>query len=248
LSIDFQLCDFAGHSSGLFGESQQVIIASMQIRAGRHSLLLLMPFFISVCASSPRGVIILCAGDSITAKAYPHFLQQIFNKEGLKARVLNYGRSGFTSGEYLRFLETNGERLRAERPDIVLIELGTNDVRADADHTPTDAFKDNMKKIIAIFRAFQSRAGKMPQILLATIPPIPSDTPLPFAPESGQRVSEEINPALLSISSEENLPLVDNYALFLNQPDLLPGVHPSRDGYRRLAENWFAALKPFLER
>lgn len=207
-----------------------------------------MPFFISVCASSPRGVIILCAGDSITAEAYPHFLQQIFNKEGLKARVLNYGRNGFTSGEYLRFLEKNRERLEGERPDIILLELGTNDVRTDADHTPTDVFKDNMKKIVAIFHAFKSRAGKRSQMLLATIPPVPSDTPLPFAPESGQRVFEEINPALRSISSEEKVPLVDNYALFLNKPDLLPGVHPSMEGYRRLAENWFTALKPFLGR
>lgn len=218
----------------------------MQIRIGRYSLLLLMPFFISVCASAPRGVIVFCAGDSITAGGYPHFLQRLFNGEGLRVRVLNYGRSGFTSGQYLDFLERNTERLKAERPDFILIQLGTNDVRVDADHTPTDVFRSHMMKIIAVFRGFRNRSGNAPGILLATIPPVPKETPLPFAPESAERVSAEINPAVRSIAAKENLPLVDNYALFLGRPDLLPDVHPSNDGYRFLAGNWFSALKPLI--
>jgi len=221
-------------------------MAPMQIRIGRYSLLLLLPFFISVCASSPRGIIVFCAGDSITAGAYPHFLQRLFNGEGLRARVLNYGRSGFTSGQYLDFLERNTERLKAERPDFVLIQLGTNDARVDADHTPTDVFRSHMMKIIAVFRGFRSRSGNAPGILLATIPPVPEETPFPFAPESAERIGAEINPAIRSIAAEEKLPLVDNHALFLGRPDLLPDVHPSNDGYRILAGNWFSSLIPLI--
>ncbi len=220
----------------------------MQIRVGRHSILLLLPLFISVCSSSPRGLIVLCAGDSITAEAYPHFLQRLFNDAGMKARVLNYGRSGFTSGEYLGFLEKNREKLAAERPDFVLLQLGTNDVRADVDNTPADVFARNMKRIIAIFRGFRSRADKTPQVLLATVPPVPDGTPLPFSPESSRRVTEDINPGVRALSAEDGIPLVDNYSLFRENPGLLPGVHPSREGYQRLAENWFSALKPFFRR
>jgi lysophospholipase L1-like esterase len=218
----------------------------MQIRVGRHSLLLLMPLFVSVCSSSPRGFIVFCAGDSITAEAYPHFLQRLFNDSGLRGRVLNHGRSGDTSGEYLDYLEKNAEKLAAEHPDFVLLQLGTNDVRMDADSTPNDVFIAHMKKLVAIFRGFRSRAGKTPQILLATVPPIPSGTDFPFSPESSRRVAEEINPAVRAISAEAGLPVVDNYGLFLANPGLLPGVHPTKDGYRLLAENWFSALKPFL--
>ncbi len=207
-----------------------------------------MPFFISFCSTAPRGVIVLCAGDSITAEAYPHFLQRIFNSQGIKAKVLNYGRNGHTSGEYLSFLEKSGARLKAERPDFILIELGTNDVRADSDFTPTPVFRSNMKRIIEIFRAFESRTGKAPMILLATIPPVPRGTPFPFTPESVSRVEAEINPAIKSICQEERIPLVDHYTFFIQEPGLLPGVHPSAEGYRRLAGRWFDALQPFLSK
>jgi lysophospholipase L1-like esterase len=220
----------------------------MQLRLGKHSVLLLMPFFISFCSTSPEGIIVFCAGDSITAEAYPHFLQRIFNSEGRRAKVLNYGRNGHTSGEYLSFLEKNRDRLEAECPDFILLELGTNDVRADIDLTPTSVFKSNMKRIIEIFRSFKSRSGKTPVIFLATIPPVPEGTPLPFTPESVARVEAEINPALKSISQEERIPLVDNFTLFFKEPGLLRGVHPTLEGYRRLARRWFESLQPFLSK
>lgn len=220
----------------------------MQLRLGKHSVLLLMPFFISFCSTSPEGIIVFCAGDSITAEAYPHFLQRIFNSEGRRAKVLNYGRNGHTSGEYLSFLEKNRARLEAECPDFILLELGTNDVRADIDLTPTPVFKSNMKRIIEIFRSFKSRSGKTPVIFLATIPPVPEGTPFPFTPESVARVEAEINPALKSISQEERIPLVDNFTLFFKEPGLLRGVHPTPEGYRRLARRWFESLQPFLSK
>lgn len=224
------------------------IMREMVIRVGRTSILLLLPFFISACSSSPRGVVVLCAGDSLTAEAYPHFLQQILNRSGVRAKVLNYGRSGNTSGEYLRFLESSLERLKTERPDFILLQLGTNDVRTDADNTATDVFKNNMKAIVDHFRGFRNRAGKPSRILLGMIPPVPEATPLPFTPASSRRIEEEINPVLRALAGEDSLVLVDNHAIFTARPELLPGVHPTRDGYRLLAENWHAALRPFLDK
>jgi lysophospholipase L1-like esterase len=218
----------------------------MHIRFGRTSVVLLMPFFISVCSSPPRGVVVLCAGDSITAEAYPHFLQRIFVRSGIRARVLNFGRSGFTSGEYRAFLERNLERLSRERPDAVLLQLGTNDVRVDGDRTSTGDFVENMRAITASFRAFRSRSGRPSILLLATIPPVPAGTPLPFSSESVRRVDEDINPAVRRLAADEGLGLVDNHALFVSRPELLPGVHPSREGYEALAENWHAVLSPLL--
>ena len=219
----------------------------MHLRFGRFSVVLLMPFFVSVCASPPRGFIILCAGDSITAEAYPHFLQRLFSRDGIRARVLNFGRSGFTSGEYRAFLAKNLEAMARERPDAVLLQLGTNDVRVDGDRTATEEFAANMRVITAAFRGFRSRAGRPSVLLLATIPPVPEGTPLPFSGESVRRVDEEINPAIRSLAASEGLPLVDNHGLFLSRPDLLPGIHPSRDGYEALAERWYGALRPILD-
>lgn len=220
----------------------------MQIRIGRTSVLLLLPLFVSVCASPPRGIVILCAGDSLTAKAYPHFLQRLLNADGIAAKVVNYGVSGNTSKEYLEYLRDpiREEALQWDRPDFILLQLGTNDVRADGDFVPVDQFVENMREILNYFRRFITRTADPSQIVLAEIPPIPDDTPFPFSPESGRRVREEINPAIRELAREFQVPLVDNYNLYMNRPDLLPGVHPTRDGFRKMAENWHIVVKRLL--
>jgi len=219
----------------------------MQIQVGRISVVLLLPFFVSVCVAPPRGVIVLCAGDSITAGGYPHFLQRLLNADGIRARVHNYGRPGNRSGEFLGFLRGNRDALAALRPDLILLQLGTNDVRTDLDKTPTDVFVRNMEDILAVFKSFRDRRGRPSRILMATIPPVPGNSAAyPFDAGSVRRVVEEINPALCALGLEEHVAVVDNYALFVGRPDLLPEVHPSADGYKALARNWHAALKPYI--
>jgi lysophospholipase L1-like esterase len=205
--------------------------------------------FLSSACSTPRlGVIILCAGDSLTDSEYPGDLERLLRGDGIPARVLNFGRKGNTSGEYLQFLEGRRAALAGERPDFVLLELGTNDVRLDGDRTSAPDFARNIRAIIAIFRGFSTRTGGRPVILLASIPPVPETVGFPFSPASGERVSREINPLIRDIAREERLVFVDNYAVFAASPELLPGVHPSREGYRRLALNWHEALSPLLKK
>ena len=221
----------------------------MQIRIGRTSVLLLLPFFISVCASPPRGVIILCAGDSLTAKAYPHFLQKLLNADGITARVVNQGVSGDTSGEYLAYVRdpVRSEAIMWERPDVILLQLGTNDVRTDGDFTPTDRFTANMKSLLEYFRGFISRTADPSRIVLALIPPVPAGTPHPFSAESSRRVREEINPAIARLAREYGLPLVDNFRIFEERPDLLPGVHPTTEGFRLMARNWYETIRKIIK-
>jgi len=210
--------------------------------------LLSIILFLTYCSSPPSGIIILCAGDSITEADYPYFLHKIMKKEGIRAKVLNYGQSGFTSGEYLNFLIGNKDMVANEQPDFILLQLGTNDVRTDHDLTSGEQFYSNMKEILKICRGFRNRSGKKSEILLATIPPIPDRSSFPFTSESQVRVTEEINPLIKKVSAEEKITLVDNYTLFVHSPHLLPEVHPSREGYKHLAQNWYEALKPLLSK
>jgi lysophospholipase L1-like esterase len=207
-----------------------------------------VPFLSTACSTPRRGVIILCAGDSLTDSEYPGDLERLLRRDGIPARVLNFGRKGNTSGEYLQFLEGRRAALAGERPDFVLLELGTNDVRLDGDRTSAPDFARNIRAIIAIFRGFSTRSGGRPAILLASIPPVPETAGFPFGPASGERVSREINPLIRDIAREERLVFVDNYAVFAASPELLPGVHPSREGYRRLARSWHEALGPLLRK
>jgi len=202
--------------------------------------------FLFSCSSSPPGVIILCAGDSITAADYPRYLQRSLRGDGFRVQALNYGRDGNTSGEYLDFLKENATTLAEEHPHFVLIQLGTNDVREDSDKTSADRFEANMTEIIKIFSQFKTRSGEATRIVLATIPPIPESTPFPFSADSRQRVVSEINPRIYRLAKDNGLALVDNYYLFSRQPHLLTGVHPSKEGYKELAKNWYRALRPMI--
>jgi len=216
-------------------------------RLGRAFLLILLAAVTS-CKARPGGIIIFCAGDSITEQGYPRFLRESLRSEGVKARVRNYGRSGNTSAEYLSFLKGNIDTLRGERPDIVLVELGTNDVRVDGDRVSLEEFEKNIREIVGIFLEFKTRSGGQPAIFLASIPPVPGGTAFPFGPESVQRVTAEINPAVKALCRETQAVFVDNYSIFAASPGLLPGVHPSPEGYREMARNWHMAMKPLVAR
>jgi lysophospholipase L1-like esterase len=206
------------------------------------SLLLLLALLYS-CSSPPTSYVIFCAGDSITEAGYPPFLNTLLKREGFRAKVLNQGKSGFNTKEYLEYLRENKTALADSHPDFILLQLGTNDVRTDHDQTSVDNFYANMKEIIRLFRDFETREGKKPRILLATIPPIPDGTPFPFSPLSAKRITQEINPLIQKIAAEEKCTLVDNYSVFLDSPDLLSEIHPSDQGYEALAKNWHNALK-----
>jgi lysophospholipase L1-like esterase len=206
-------------------------------------LLILALFFSCSCSSPPTSYIILCAGDSITEAGYPPFLGRILKGEGIRSRVLNHGKSGYNSEEYLDYLQKNKRTIAESHPDFICLQLGTNDARTDHDHISADEFYTNLKEIIRLFRDFQTRSGNPPRILLATIPPIPDGTPFPFSPESAKRITEEINPLIQKIAAEDKCFLVDNFSFFLRSPRLLPEVHPSDLGYKEMAQNWYEALK-----
>lgn len=213
--------------------------------SSKSAILLLL--FAFGCNPTQRGTVIACLGDSITESSYPRHLARALAEEGFRSKILNYGKSGYTSGEFLSFLRENQEVLAGEHPDWILIQLGTNDVRMDHDRTSLDQFAANMRNILDIISRMQNPDGKNSRILLATIPPIPTGAAFPFSAESRRRVEEEINPELTRISQEKKIPLVDNHSLFVENPHLLPDVHPTEEGYRLLAFNWLAALKPLLD-
>jgi TolB protein len=185
-----------------------------------------------------KPLVVLCAGDSFTASGYPDTLRNLFEKKKIKARVVNKGVNGHTSGEYLHFMKQN-DILNKENPDVVLLMLGTNDIRVDRDHTRTDQFIKNMNEILFLIKAYSDRNGKKPKIFLSNIPPIPENPPSTFSSESIIRVTGEINPAIESIAREQEITLVDNYQLFIDRKDLLHDIHPTQKGYELMAENWY---------
>ena len=185
-------------------------------------------------------LVILCAGDSITAGGYPGRLYLKLKEAGIDAQVVNCGVPGYTSREFLHYMMLEAP-LRKTNPDVVLLQLGTNDVRSDFNHATTEQFIANMRQIIARIKA-QEGAGRRPALLIALIPPVVKDFPS-FSRESVRRVTEEINPAIRKLAAEHRLILIDHYSLFAEHPTWMDGIHPTPEGYQAMADNWFRILK-----
>jgi lysophospholipase L1-like esterase len=215
-------------------------------------LLLLLLNCLAVCCRRdpiipvPTGPpVIFCAGDSITAADYPGYLQELMDGDGLLVQVINAGRKGDSTAEYIRYLEKSRIVERID-PSWVLLQLGTNDLRIDSHATTTEQFKRNLESILDMIERHRNPDGSSPHIILATIPPIPLEVRWHFNANSRVRVEAEINPAIRDIARRRGLILADNHALFVGRPDLLPEIHPSKKGYRALAAAWHRILGPLV--
>jgi acyl-CoA thioesterase I len=126
--------------------------------------------------------------------------------------------------------------LTRSQPDIILLLIGTNDM---AQGYGVDRAPDRLKALIeAIFR-------QLPQVKLfvASIPPIGE----PFL---NQRVIH-YNRAMADLvrqqqTEEKQIFFVDLYYI-LSLDDLPDGVHPNREGFRKIAKAWDEALSEAIE-
>jgi acyl-CoA thioesterase-1 len=111
--------------------------------------------------------VIVCFGDSITAgfglepgQAYPELLQKDLDTHGLKYRVVNMGVSGDTTQDGAGRVQL----ALAEKPAIVLLELGGNDGLRGM---PIRVTQSNLEQMIEAFQ------GSGARVVLAgmTLPP-----------------------------------------------------------------------------
>lgn len=193
---------------------------------------------------------VLCMGDSLTESSYGQYtrhLGRLFKAENLKVNVYSAARPGNTSGEYLDYL-SKSKILKKINPHILVLMLGTNDVRIDGDSTPVDRFEKNMREIIGILHRFKARGGSSLRIFIMTIPPIFNCDLSTFSEVSRRRIAEESVPTISKLAREEDIHLIDLFEFFKKRPELLPGVHPGEKGYRAMAEFIFTQIRPYVNK
>jgi lysophospholipase L1-like esterase len=126
-----------------------------------------------------------------------------------------------------------------DRPDVVLLMEGANDVEQIADQA-VGLVADNMADMIRETRA----RGALPY--LATLPPQRPGGVRAIAPD----VVPGVNARLASLAADTGVVLVDIYAAFggvagdLIGPD---GLHPTAAGYEKIAETFYDAIVKTLE-
>jgi lysophospholipase L1-like esterase len=166
-----------------------------------------------------------------TALSYPAQLQK---KLGSRYVVTNFGVSGTTlldttNSPYVfheKYKESKGSN-----PDIVLIMLGTNDVRSQT----WDQY-EYKKQFIALVNEYKNLSSS-PKVYLVTPPGLFNDG------EIDLRLKNEAVPEVYSVAEEAGVEVIDVFSATREHSDLfLDGVHPNAEGYEIIANTVYKQL------
>jgi acyl-CoA thioesterase-1 len=212
-------------------------------------LALMILLFISCSKNEIRVAVV---GDSITEgyglsnqskDAYPVMLDSIL---GSDYSVLNCGRTSTTmqkKGDVPYWNCSEFYNVFAFKPDIIIMKLGTNDIRPRMDDSNVNNwnavnFSKDYQAMIDTFNTIYSK----PKIFLCFPTPINKNIYNWNDGDSALRAS--VIPAIQKIGEVNNLPIIDLYTQMTNQPEnFLDGIHPNEKGTRIMAEYIAEAIK-----
>lgn len=199
--------------------------------------LLAIAFFFS--ESSPQKIVIACAGDSLM-RPVPLYLRRLLPAKHIV--IKEWAQGGLSSATYLSFFLAH-QNWRQKKVDIILFQLGTNDVslflRNEEDE---ENLLSNLRRIIKEFKKIKSNYFHHPRIILATAPPFAG---VKDEAEKNRLLDEVVNPVIRRLANEEKLLLIDHWSRFKGRPDLYDqdGVHPSGEGEKLIARSWRRAIR-----
>ncbi|MCX7974061.1 MAG: GDSL-type esterase/lipase family protein [Candidatus Aminicenantes bacterium] len=189
--------------------------------------------------NSTKKIVIACAGDSLM-RPVPFYLRRLLPAK--KVIIKEWAQGGLSAATYPSFFEAHPQ-WRRQKVDIILLQLGTNDVilfgKKEEDE---NLFKTNLKKIIREMKKLDGNCFRRPQIIIATAPPFSGNE---GEVEKNRLLEGIINPTIRKLAEEEKLLLVDHWPKFKGQKDLYEpdGVHPNREGEKVIARNWRRAIR-----
>jgi lysophospholipase L1-like esterase len=193
---------------------------------------------------------VACIGTSVTAAtglaggdtaSYPARLQKML---GPGFNVLNYGVAGATmlkngNKPYWTFGITAFKAAMAFLPNIVLIELGTNDSKSSGG---VDNWPSNNNEFIPDYKAMVDTFAN-----LSSHPQVWACYPLPAfstaALVDSMVIHYEILPKIKTVALDKGIPLIDLWTLMSNQKNLFSdGVHANAAGYLMIAQKIYSML------
>jgi acyl-CoA thioesterase-1 len=206
---------------------------------------LLLALF-SLLSITAAPIKIACVGDSITegaglsnpsTQSYPARLQKLL---GTNYTVKNFGVSGRTllkKGDFPYWKEAAYTNSHTLNPDIVIIQLGTNDSKPQNWRYGTN-FVSDYDDLIATYASLKSS----PAIYLCTPCPVYANGNYDIRPGI---VATNIAPFIRQIAASHSLPVIELQTRMAGHSDLFPDtVHPNSRGMAVMAAIMFSALKP----
>jgi lysophospholipase L1-like esterase len=205
-----------------------------------------MAFGDSITAGEVTVPLLLTAADGhapltrqvvVPTVSYPTVLERMMAGRyvGQEPHVENEGRSGESAAEaeprLLRALVT-------DRPDVVLLLMGYNDLGSSAQRLRA---VDTMERMAKDARGYGAR------VFIATLTPGIPGRQRSLEPSAILAYNDELR----IIAAGEGAVLVDLHRAFLPQAAAwigVDGLHPTEAGYALIAETFFAAIRADLER
>lgn len=178
--------------------------------------------------------VLVAFGDSLTAgfgepgRSYADYLQRDIDRKGYLWRVVNAGISGETTTAGLARLP----EIVAQKPEIVILELGGNDGLRGL---PITATKANLERMIEELQA----AGARVVLAGMTLPP-----------NYGPEYIKPFENAYKDLAAKYKTTLIPFLLAGVGgNPELMQrdGLHPTAAGNRRVAQNVMAVIEPMLK-
>jgi len=206
-------------------------------------LLFIFSIIVSGCGSTSNPQRVACVGDSISKGygldepilySYPAQLSKILGKEW---DVKNFGISSATlinKGNLpYRDTQTYDDSLEFE-PNIVVIMLGTNDMKAQ-NIVEIERYISDYALLISQYRDLPSK----PLIYICTPPPSYGN----LAGITNDNIVHTLLPKIKKVSQENNVPLINIYDVLTNKKSLFPDtLHPNKDGAKIIADTVAKAI------
>ena len=179
----------------------------------------------------PRAPLIAAFGDSLSSgygleplealeKGFAPALQRALADISLRADVQNHGRAGDTTYDALDRVEL----VLSEKPDIVIVEFGANDMNHNPPFPPP-FIRANLDAVLEKIRA----SGAV-IVVAGMLSPI----------NSGPKYAEEFNaifPELAEKYEAEFYPFFLKDVVFVPELNLEDGLHPNAEGTSIIAKN-----------
>lgn len=187
---------------------------------------------------------VVCFGDSITKRGYDAIIGKTLNVDTVMAGV-----AGNSTAQALRRMSKD---VLEQKPDIVVIFFGTNDLRVDAPRVYVTV-EDYIKNLETMIDACTEQGA---DVVLCTLPPINQEV---YFSRHEKEIYEDAGglaqliadyrAAALKVGAERKLPVVDLNQLLAETPEWMShdGVHPSSKGTAIIADHIGKAVATLLK-
>lgn len=184
---------------------------------------------------------VACVGDSVTygmtmknwsKNAYPFVLRQMLGENYCTENFGFSGRTVMLSGDRPYMKEKLYEQSLDFNPDIVILQIGSNDSKS-YNWKGVDEFKADYEKLLESYISLESK----PRVIVCTPPPAFEYKGKVKYDIEAQTISEEIAPTVLEIAEKYNLEVINLMSVFDSCPGLFnDGLHPNEEGALEFAK------------